>query len=75
MRKRILAVISTLVMAAGSATADVDLSTLRVNPNPRLGLAFPGSDTKYYPLMAQARDWRGARLGLVGSDRAARRPV
>ncbi|WP_308918145.1 beta-galactosidase, partial [Jannaschia sp. LMIT008] len=39
---------------AAPVGADVDLGTLSVAPNPRLGLAFPGSLTRYYPLMADA---------------------
>ena len=50
-------IVSALLLAlafAMPALADVDLRTLAVSPNPRLGLAFPGSMTRYYPLIAQA---------------------
>lgn len=68
-RKRILTTLRSLsavlaaqflfvVGAVGSlalAQSDrFDLSTLDVQPNPRLGLAFPGSQTQYYPYMARA---------------------
>ncbi|WP_313137839.1 beta-galactosidase [Paracoccus jeotgali] len=41
------------------AAADVDLSRLTVTPNPRLGLAFPGSQTRYYQAIA------GAGIGVT----------
>ncbi|MFP7569961.1 hypothetical protein [Marivita sp. S2033] len=40
---------------ASPVTAEtIDLSRIAASPNPRLGLAFPGGETKYYPLIAQA---------------------
>ena len=32
----------------------IELSKIAATPNPRLGLAFPGDNTRYYPLIAQA---------------------
>lgn len=54
--------LATLVLAAfvtcgGAAPVlsdEIDLSRLAVAPNPRLGLAFPGGRTAYYPLIARA---------------------
>ena len=40
--------------AASPAVADVDLSRMSVSPNPRLGLAFPGDQTRYYRAIAEA---------------------
>lgn len=53
---RLLKIISILAVGASPAmaSADVDLSRISVSPNPRLGLSFPGSQTKYYPVIAQA---------------------
>ncbi|WP_281827535.1 beta-galactosidase [Jannaschia rubra] len=49
------ALLAALAMAwAAPAAADVDLSRLAVTPNPRLGLAFPGSQTRYYDAISQA---------------------
>jgi len=43
-----------MAMAITPVAAKVDLSQLSAKPNPRLGLSFPGSNTKYYPFIAQA---------------------
>ncbi|WP_424978511.1 hypothetical protein [Leisingera sp. S232] len=37
-----------------TGSGGVDLSMLQVTPNARLGLAFPGSDPKYYRYVAEA---------------------
>lgn len=50
---RILHALCFALMAA-PAFADVDLSRLDVEPNPRLGLAFPGSQVRYYSAIADA---------------------
>lgn len=44
---------------AATEAAEIDLSKLDVTPNPRLGLAFPGSRTEYYPLIS------GAGIGIA----------
>ena len=49
-----LAVIYMAIGAIGPVFADVDLSRMAVTPNPRLGLAFPGSQTRYYRAIAEA---------------------
>ena len=41
-------------LALPANAAEIDLSKLSARPNPRLGLAFPGAQTRYYPLIAQA---------------------
>ncbi|MCE6953149.1 hypothetical protein LAZ40_22205 [Cereibacter sphaeroides] len=38
----------------GAAAQTIDLSRLVVEPNPRIGLSFPGSQVRYYPYMAGA---------------------
>ena len=43
-----------LAIVASPVMADVDLAKLSVTPNPRLGLAFPGSQTRYYRAIAEA---------------------
>lgn len=53
--RRIFAGLAALFLSvSGPAAADVDLSGLAVTPNPRLGLAFPGSETKYYSAISEA---------------------
>lgn len=46
--------LALVALMAGPAAADVDLSKIVVRPNPRLGLAFPGSQTRHYPAIAHA---------------------
>ncbi len=41
-------------VAASTQAMSIDLSQMAASPNPQLGLAFPGDDTKYYPLIATA---------------------
>lgn len=51
----LLLLISALPQVSGAQTAtEVDLSRLAGSPNPRLGLAFPGSDPANYGLIARA---------------------
>ncbi|MEM1315200.1 MAG: beta-galactosidase [Pseudomonadota bacterium] len=51
---RVLAVLLLAVAGGPSDAAQVSLSSLEAAPNPRLGLAFPGSLTRHYPLIARA---------------------
>lgn len=37
-----------------AAAGTINLDRMAASPNPRLGLAFPGSDTRHYPAIAQA---------------------
>lgn len=53
MLRKILAPLICLVFL-GSPGMAVDLGALSVTPNPRLGLAFPGSRTKYYYAIAES---------------------
>ncbi|WP_303729709.1 hypothetical protein [Paracoccus solventivorans] len=51
------ALAACLALVAGAVAAPaqpIDLSRLSVQPNPRLGLSFPGSQVRYYPYMAEA---------------------
>lgn len=52
--RRWLAAIGCALFAAAAPAQEIDLSQLRVTPNPRLGLSFPGAQVRYYPYMAQA---------------------
>ncbi|SNX71116.1 beta-galactosidase-like protein [Cereibacter ovatus] len=55
MRLRSLVAAALVTLSAGGATADtIDLSQVVASPNPRLGLAFPGSNPKHYSAIAQA---------------------
>jgi hypothetical protein len=59
MRAVMAAACAALLLAGTTRAADaaadrVDLSSLSVVPNPRLGLAFPGDQTRYYPYLARA---------------------
>lgn len=57
MLRRFLKILSVLALATTPAMAevsDVDLTRLSVTPNARLGLSFPGSQTRYYPVIAEA---------------------
>lgn len=45
---------ATALMFGAPAKSDVDLASLVVDPNPRLGIAFPGELTRYYPVIGQA---------------------
>lgn len=47
------ALLATQPLAAAAA-GSIDLSRIAGAPNPRLGLAFPGSRTEHYPLIARA---------------------
>ena len=53
-RAAIAAALAVAVLAAPGTAAEIDLSRLLAQPNPRLGLAFPGAQTRYYPAIAQA---------------------
>jgi len=49
---RLIAFLLCLVTGATTALADDRLWSVKAQVNPRLALAFPGSDTQYYPLLA-----------------------
>ena len=50
----IAAAIVLLQMSMQVEAKTIDLSRMAVTPNARLGIAFPGDKTQYYPLIAQA---------------------
>ncbi|MCX8228108.1 MAG: beta-galactosidase, partial [Sulfitobacter sp.] len=50
----IAAAIVLLQMSLPVEAKTIDLSRMAVTPNARLGIAFPGDKTQYYPLIAQA---------------------
>lgn len=51
---RLAAALLVLQAVTAAEAGTIDLSQIAASPNPRLGLAFPGSRTEYYPLIARA---------------------
>ena len=49
-----LAIAAAAAPAPSVAVNSIDLSTLQVAPNPRLGLSFPGAQARYYRYIAAA---------------------
>lgn len=43
-----------VLLISAAHAQDIDLRRLSVQPNPRIGLSFPGSQVRYYPYMADA---------------------